>query len=243
MDRDHQRREAAEALVVTIDGPAAAGKSTVASEVASRIDALYFDTGVVYRALALAALERGIAPGDGARLAELATDLDLRVTPPTQPGRLYDVWLDGRDVTQALRQPAVDHIVSEVSAHPSVRQALLALQRQIGRSGPRVVMVGRDIGTVVMPHAQVKIWLEASLEERARRRWLELERQGGSRQLAEVRAEMERRDRADGARPVAPMRPAPNAVVIDTDGKTIEEVAGEIVALARARLPADGGAS
>ena len=117
-----------------------------------------------------------------------------------------------------------------------VRQELLELQRRIGRSGPRVVMVGRDIGTVVMPHARIKIWLEASLDERAKRRWLELERQGDQRPLAEVRAEMERRDRADGARAVAPMRPAADAVVIDTDGKTIEQVSGEIVALIRTRL-------
>jgi len=219
-------------LVVAIDGPAAAGKTTVASAAARRLDALFFDTGVIYRALTLAALRHGVAPEDGLRLAGLARHLDIQVRPPSQPdGRFYDVWLEGEDVTQQLRDPEVDRAVSAVSAHPAVRRALLDVQRRIARSG-RVVLTGRDIGTVVVPDADVKIWLDASLEERARRRQRDLAAQGIERSLDEVMEEMERRDRADAERAIAPMKPAKDAVVIVTDGRSIEEVVEEIVRLA-----------
>lgn len=219
-------------LVVAIDGPAAAGKTTVASAAARRLDALFFDTGVIYRALTLAALRHGVAPEDGLRLAGLARHLDIQVKPPSQPdGRFYDVWLEGEEVTQQLRDPEVDRAVSAVSAHPAVRRALLDVQRRIARSG-RVVLTGRDIGTVVVPDADVKIWLDASLEERARRRQRDLAAQGIERSLDEVMEEMERRDRADAERAIAPMKPAKDAVVIVTDGRSVEEVVEEIVRLA-----------
>lgn len=221
-------------LVVAIDGPAAAGKTTVASAVARRLDALYFDTGVVYRALTLAALERGVPPGDALRLAGLARHLTIAVRPPSaDDGRLYDVWLEGRDVTWAVRSPEVDRAVSEVSAHPAVRRELLGIQRRIGRSG-RVVMTGRDVGTVVMPDADLKVWLDASPEERARRRQAELAGRGSARDLAVVQAEMAARDRQDATRSVAPMAPAPDAIVVDTDGLSIDRVVDRVVELAEA---------
>jgi cytidylate kinase len=217
-------------LVIAIDGPAAAGKTTVANELARRIDALMFDTGVIYRALALASLEAGVDPDDGRRLAEMAEGLPLAVERPSiADGRTCDVLLDGRDVTWAIRAPEVDRIVSAVSAHPAVRAALLALQRAIGRSG-RVVMVGRDIGTVIMPDADVKIWLDASLDERARRRTLDLARLGQPASFDDVRAEMLERDRFDAQRSAAPMRPATDAVIIPTDGLSVEEVVNRIAA-------------
>jgi CMP/dCMP kinase len=222
---------AATHLVIAIDGPAAAGKSTVASRLANRIDALFLDTGVIYRALTLAALEQGIAVDDAASLARLAASLPLRVTPPTvNDGRQCDVWLDERDVTWATRAPEVDRSVSAVSAHPEVRAALLDVQRALGRNG-RVVMVGRDIGTVVMPDADLKIWLEASIDERARRRARDLERAGKPHDVEQVSADLLARDRVDAGRSAAPMTRANDAVVVDTDGLSIEEVVQRILDL------------
>jgi cytidylate kinase len=223
-------------LVIAIDGPAAAGKTTVGEGVARGLDALYFDTGVIYRALTLAALERGIdVVGNTSRLLDLARGLNVRVTKPSQEdGRLYDVWLNGRDVTWTIRSAEVDRSVSPIAAHPAIRRALLPLQREIGGSG-RVVMTGRDIGTVVMPDADLKIWLDASLDERALRRWRELAGRGIDRPLAEVEVEMAERDRRDSRRAVAPMRPASDAVVIQTDGRPVAEIVEEIAALAESR--------
>jgi cytidylate kinase len=222
---------AATHLIIAIDGPAAAGKSTVASRLASRIDALFLDTGVIYRALTLAALEQDIAVDDAASLAHLAASLPLRVTPPTvSDGRQCDVWLDERDVTWATRAPEVDRSVSAVAAHPEVRAALLDLQRELGRSG-RVVMVGRDIGTVVMPDADLKIWLEASVDERARRRARDLERAGKPHDVDQVRADLLARDRIDAGRSAAPMTRATDAIVVVTDGLSIDEVVERILDL------------
>lgn len=216
-------------LVIAIDGPAAAGKTTVASAVARRLDALFFDTGVIYRALTLAALEHGVEVDNGLRLAGLARHLDVRVTQPSKDdGRLYDVWMEGRDVTWEIRSGEVDRAVSAVSAHPGVRRALLGVQRRIGRSG-RVVMTGRDVGTVVMPDADLKIWLDASLDERARRRQKELAERGVVLDIETVRADMAARDHADASRAVAPMTASPDAVTIDTDGRTIDSITEEIV--------------
>lgn len=218
---------------MAIDGPAGSGKSTVGAEVARRLGALYFDTGVVYRTLALVALERGIPPDDAERLAEVARTLALRVGPPSvDDGRLYDVYVDGRDVTWEIRSPEIDKLASQVSVHPQVRRALLRLQREIARNG-RVVMVGRDIGTVVMPDAPVKIWLQASLEERARRRQRDLAKRGIVQPLEAIVAELAERDRRDATRATAPMRQAEDAVIVDTDGKSIEEVVETVLAIVR----------
>lgn len=231
-------------MIVAIDGPAGSGKSTIGAEVSRRLGALYFDTGVVYRALALVALEHSIQPHDEEQLAVLASQLQLRVTPPSvDDGRLYDVWLNGRDITWTIRQPHVDRLASQVSAHPKVRQALLAIQRRLGRNG-RVVIAGRDIGTVVMPEAPVKIWLSASLEERARRRQKDLDRRGLHEPFPAILAELAERDRRDATRPVAPMRPAEDAVIIDTDGRSIEKVVEIVLGVVKERCPcAEHGAN
>ena len=216
-------------LVIAIDGPAAAGKSTVASQLAHRLNALFLDTGVIYRTLAFVALERGVDVNDARRLAAIAESLPMRVTPPSQnDGRQSDVWIDDRDITWAIRSPEVDRSVSAVSAHREVRDALLGLQRMIGQSG-RVVMVGRDIGTVVMPDADLKIWLEASIDERARRRARDLERAGKPHEFERVRDELDARDRFDAGRSVAPMAPAADAIVVETDGLTVDQVVERIM--------------
>ncbi len=192
---------------------------------------MLFDTGSIYRALALVALECGIDPNDAVALAIEAQSLPIRIElPSADDGRASDVLIGYRDVTWAIRSPDVDRIVSRVSAHREVRDALLEVQRSIGRSG-RVVMVGRDIGTVVMPEADFKIWLDASLEERARRRLLDLQRIGESRSYEQVRDDMAARDGIDSGRSVAPMTPADDAVAINTDGLTASQVVDKIIEL------------
>jgi CMP/dCMP kinase len=218
--------------VIAIDGPAASGKSTVAAEVATALNALVFDTGAVYRALTLAALDRGISPDDEVHLAGLIEEIDICIsTPSVDDSRQYDVYLDNRDVTWEIRDPRVDQAVSPVSAHPRVRAGLLELQREIGRSG-RVVMPGRDIGTVVMPEADLKIWLDASLAVRARRRQTELASRDIVVTLEETKREMRRRDDGDSTRNEAPMAPASDAVVINTDDREIDDVVAQILQLA-----------
>jgi cytidylate kinase len=221
--------------VVAIDGPAAAGKSTVARNLAERLGAMLFDTGTLYRAVTLAALRGQVATTDALGLAALATERHIDVAPPTATdGRYYDVRLDGEDVTWPIRNPAVETQVSLVSAHPEVRAALLPAQRRIAAAGP-VVMVGRDIGTVVVPDAGVKIFLEASLAERAKRRHDELRERSDSIPYEEVLADLKRRDAIDSGRPSSPLRAAPDATVVRTDGLSIDEVVARIYALVRDR--------
>jgi cytidylate kinase len=223
-------------FTIAIDGPAAAGKSTVGELVARKLSAVYFDTGLLYRAITRAALDCGVDPEDGPALARLARECDLRVTRPSvDDGRQSDVMVCGVDVTARIRAPDVDRNVSVVSAHAEVRDALLVIQRDIGRSG-RIVMVGRDIGTVVLPEAEVKVFLDAGVEERARRRCLQLALEGAPRPLSEILADMRRRDAIDSTRDVAPLRPADDALVIGSDALDIEEVADRIVSVARERI-------
>jgi cytidylate kinase len=197
--------------VIAIDGPAGAGKSTLGAMLAARLGYLYFDTGVMYRALTLAALRAGLDLDDGAALEALAARIPIEVAPPGRAdGRQCDVLVDGEDVTWAIREPAVERQVSRVSGYPGVRRELVRQQQAIGRRG-RVVMVGRDIGTVVMPDAELKLFLEATLDERARRRASERKGEAG---LEHVRDEIERRDSLD--RHV--MQPAADAVILRTDG-------------------------
>jgi cytidylate kinase len=182
---------------ITIDGPAGAGKSTLGALLAERLGYLYFDTGVMYRALTLAVLRRGIAPDDAEAVLALARSLRIEVAPPTAAdGRQYTVLADGDDVTWAIRDPDVDRTVSKVSSYPLVRAELVAQQQAIGRRG-RVVMVGRDIGTVVMPDAPLKIYLLASLDARAQRRLADLQARGDHRSISEIRADVARRDDLD----------------------------------------------
>jgi cytidylate kinase len=219
-------------LTIAIDGPAAAGKSTVGEIVARKIDGVYFDTGLLYRAVTRAGIDRRVALDDGTALAAMTRSCDVQVRRPTvDDGRQSDVLIDGEDVTPRLRTPEIDRNVSVVAAHREVREVLLETQRKIGRSG-RVVMVGRDIGTVVLPEAEVKIFLDASPEERAHRRHEQMGDAPDVPAYEQILADMRRRDEIDSQRDVAPLRPADDAIIIDSDPLTIEEVANRIVSIA-----------
>jgi cytidylate kinase len=210
--------------VIAIDGAAASGKSTIGALLARRLDYLYFDTGVMYRAVTWAALEHNLSPDDEVAVTALVESLTIRVTPPTQDdGRQYTVYADGRDVTWAIRRPEVDAAVSPISAYAGVRRVLTEQQRQVAAGG-RIVMVGRDIGTVVVPNANLKLYLQASVEERAHRRYLERQARGEAITYEEVLASMRCRDRIDSERAEAPLRPAADAIIVDTDGLSVEEV-------------------
>ncbi|WP_322801362.1 (d)CMP kinase [Thermoflexus sp.] len=222
-------------LRIAIDGPAASGKSTLAQRLAAHLGYAYIDTGVMYRAVTWAALQRGIPVTDEEALTRLAETLDLDILPPTEAdGRPYTVRVEGEDITWALRSPEVDAAVSQVSAYPGVRRALTQRQRQIGLRG-RVVMVGRDIGTVVLPEADFKLYLDADLKTRAWRRYRELRDRGEAVSFEEVLETMRQRDALDQGREVAPLRPAPDAVVLDTTAMDIEEVFQRVLALLEAR--------
>jgi len=216
---------------IAIDGPAASGKSTVAEKLAGSLGYLLFDTGVMYRAVTLAALETLHAVNNEQAVTSLAQHLQIDVQPPTKKdGRKYDVLLNGQDVTWQIRKSEVDANVSHVSAYPGVRLAMTGQQRRIGQRG-EVVMVGRDIGTVVMPEAELKIYLDASVEERARRRFEEEQQRGETQSYPEILASMRRRDQIDSTRAIAPLRPASDAVIINSDGLDIEQVMQKVAEL------------
>ena len=218
---------------IAIDGPAAAGKSTLARSLAARLGYLYFDTGVMYRAVTLAVLQAGVPASDEPRVSAIAERASIDVRPSSvADGRQYDVLMDGEDVTWAIRSPEVDAHVSEVSIYARVRRAMTERQREIGRRG-RVVMVGRDIGTVVLPEAEVKIFLEAGVEARARRRYEELHARGEPVEYAEVLESVQARDRLDSTRDLAPLRAAKDAIILDStelDPQQVLERALELVA-------------
>ena len=219
--------------VIAIDGPAAAGKTTVARSLANRVGAIFLDTGLLYRAVTFEALRRGIEPSDGPRLAKLTHNLKIAIRPATiDDGRPLDVLVDGEDVTSCLRSADIDRHVSEVSAHQAVRDELLPIQRQIA-SGAAVVMVGRDIGSVVTPNAGVKIFLDASVRERARRRHDELIGSGRDVALDTVLSDLERRDKADSNREAAPLMIADGSHIVETDGLTVNQVVDEIERIVR----------
>ena len=214
-------------LVIAIDGPAASGKSTLAERLARCLGFFYFDTGVMYRAATLAALEDLGGVEDEETVTNLTEAIRIDVQPPSiADGRIMDVLLNGEDVTWEIRTPRVDRNVSPVSAYQGVRRILTERQREIGLRG-NMVMVGRDIGTVVFPDARYKIYLEASPEERARRRLKEFLCRGETRTFEDILQSILRRDGIDSNRKYAPLKPAPDAVIIDTEGKTIEEVLEE----------------
>lgn len=210
---------------IAIDGPAASGKSTVGEALAERLNYLYLDTGVMYRAVTWAALERDISIGDEEATTRLAEQIQIKITEATEDdGRQYTVLVDSVDVTWAIRKPVVDAHVSTVSAHPGVRRALVPKQRRVAIEEP-VVMVGRDIGTVVLPDADLKIYLDASVEERAQRRWEEIQERGKKNvDYQHVLESMRRRDRIDSSRDVSPLRAAEDAVIIDTTNLSVGEV-------------------
>jgi cytidylate kinase len=221
--------------VIAIDGPAGAGKSSLARRVAEDLGWAYLDTGAMYRAVTLVALERGVPLSDAASLAAMAEGLDLWLAPD---GR---VRVGGEDVTDRIRSAQVTARVSEVASVPEVRGVMAAHQRRFGAQNERIVAEGRDIGTVVFPDAIVKVYLDAEPEERARRRTAqegdaEGEAPGG---VAETLARIEERDRKDRSRAVAPLRPATDAWRLDTTGMTLDEVFAAVRSHVRSRIPVD----
>ncbi len=210
--------------IITIDGPAASGKSTLGHKLAQALGYLYFDTGVMYRAVTWLALQQGLEISDEVAVTALAEHVKIDVLPPSiEDGRAYTVIVDGQDITWDIRRPEVEANVSPVSAYPGVRQALSVQQRRIGKRG-RVVMVGRDIGTVILPNADLKIYLDASVEERARRRFKELRGRGEPADYNDILQSMRRRDQIDSQRKVAPLRPAEDAVILCSDGLDADQV-------------------
>jgi cytidylate kinase len=210
--------------IIAIDGPAASGKSTIAEKLAEQLNYLYFDTGVMYRAVTLVALEEYGSVDDEAAVTALAEEIQIDVrSPSVADGRKYDVLIDHRDITWQLRSPDVNANVSQVSTYSGVRRAMTDQQRRIG-SRESVVMVGRDIGTVVFPDAKIKIYLDASLEERAHRRYDEEMQRGEKVDYEKILDSLKRRDKIDSTRIIAPLKPADDANIIETDGMSIEEV-------------------
>lgn len=229
-------------VIVAIDGPAGAGKSTAARLVASRLGYALVDTGAIYRTVALAAARQGVAFDDDARLGALLPAVEIRFAPSAEPGGGQRVLLGEEDVSAAIRTPPMSLGASAVSARPVVRAGLLELQRRLalapGNAG--AVLEGRDIGTVVFPDADVKVFLTATPEERARRRHAELTAKGDPSSYDQVLGDQLRRDRDDSSRAVAPLKPAGDAVVLETSGLALEAVVERIVAEVRARRPAPG---
>ena len=214
---------------IAIDGPVASGKSTVGQRLAHRLGYLYFDTGVMYRAVTWAAIRRDVPIEDEPAVSELAEKIVMTVTRPTvDDGRQYDVYADDEDITWAIRSPEVEVNVSPVSAYPDVRRALTRQQRTIGQRGD-VVMVGRDIGTVVLPEADLKIYLDASAEERARRRCTEKLERGEGADYREVLEATRRRDQIDSTRSTAPLKAADDAIILATDDLDIDGVVEAIM--------------
>lgn len=224
---------------IAIDGPAASGKSTIGYAVADRLGFLFFDTGVMYRAVTRAALDRDVDIDDEVAISTMTEIIHLDVAAPDQnemDGRQCTVLVDDQDATWSIRTPEVDRNVSAVASYAGVRQALTTQQRRIGLhygSGqgdkPGIVMVGRDIGTVVLPDAGLKIYMDASAEERARRRHLEQESRGRHIAYQKILDDIIARDRYDSERSLAPLRPAEDAVVIDTSTLSPDEVIDAIL--------------
>ena len=217
-------------FVITIDGPAAAGKSTTARAVSAALGFLYLDTGALYRALAVKVLGLGLAPEDDQAIGRCAAETELSLSgSPDRP----QVWLDGQDVSDRIRTPAVSEMSSRLAARPVVRRHLVEVQRQLGARGP-LVAEGRDLGTVVFPDAEVKIYLDAAPEIRVQRRHQELVRRGIPAPIDEVGADLERRDQRDRSRVESPLAVAGDAIRLDTTGMTVDAQVEEVVRLARA---------
>jgi len=225
--------------IVALDGPGSSGKSSVGAAVAAALGARFLDTGLLYRALTWLCLERGLRPDDGPAVALLAAEIELE---PDEAGRLTRVIVDGRDVADRIRTPRVDRSVSAVARQPEVRAALLGRQRAIAASGA-IVVAGRDIGSVVLPDADVKIWLDASAEERAARRARERGIDPASSPGLAILDDLRRRDLADGSRDVSPARAADDAVHVRTDGNSFEATVAAVLAVVRAAAAAPGGSA
>jgi cytidylate kinase len=210
-------------LTVAIDGPAGAGKSTTARRLAQDLGIVYVDSGAMYRAVALACLHAEVPFNDLEKVADLAANLTIEFDPASEPGGAQRLYVDGSDVTTEIRTPEISNGASTVSTIPAVREVLVAKQREMGRKGG-VVMEGRDIGTVVLPDAPCKIFLTASLDERARRRYSEMISRGDDASFEQVKADIAERDHRDQTRSVSPLRPADDAVILDSENLNADQV-------------------
>jgi len=213
-------------MIIAIDGPAGAGKSTIAKDVASELGFLYIDTGAMYRALTVKALERKVDIQDAGQIVDLAKETSIELVNNHETG--LKVFLDGNDVSRAIRQPIVTKYVSDIARIRGVREVMLVLQRRMGRAGD-VVLDGRDIGTVVFPDADRKFYLDADFGERVNRRYLELKALGEDVTPESIGADLKNRDTIDSNREFAPLKKAEDAIRIDTTGMTIEEVAAAVL--------------
>jgi len=217
--------------VITIDGPVASGKSSVGLILAKNLGYLFLDTGIMYRAVTWAAINQKIKIDNEEAISSLAQQIDIEIKPPTKlDGRNNDVFVNKVDITWKIREPEVNENVSQVSRYQLVRKALTEQQREFGRRG-KVVMAGRDIGTIVMPNAELKIFLEASVEERSLRRYNEEVKRGKKINLEDIIKNVEMRDKIDSSRKIAPLIPAKDAVIIATDGREITKVVDEILSI------------
>lgn len=215
--------------IIAIDGPAASGKTTLGLRIARHLGYLFFDTGVMYRAITWVAIQKKVDLNAEDDITQLAETTELDIHPPSQAdGRTTDVLADGKDITWEIRQRIVEAHVSQVSAYPGVRRALGQQQRRIGQRG-QVVMVGRDIGTVILPEAELKIYLDASVGERARRRYQELVERGEAADYEQILAAMRRRDQIDSTRDVAPLRPAKDSIILDSDQLDADQVFEQVM--------------
>ena len=212
-------------IVVTIDGPAASGKSTTAREVAKRLQWLYLDTGAMYRAMAVKTLKGNVSLDDADTIGALAETTQVELMPSDKGAR---VFLDGEEITGEIRNPEIDRAVGPVCEVNRVREVMVALQRKLGEKG-NVVAEGRDMGTVVFPDAPVKIFMSASIEGRARRRKIDLDRQGIEISLEEIMNDIERRDKRDSSRANSPLTPADDAIHLDTTTMTIDEQVNYVI--------------
>ncbi len=218
-------------LRIALDGPGSSGKSSVGATAAARLGYRFLDTGVLYRAITLLSVLREIEPDDQPALVAVVPELELV---PDEAGRIRRVKVDGRDVTDQLHVPAVDRRVSAVSAQPDVRAALLHTQRDLAAAGS-IILAGRDIGTVVLPGADLKLYLEVSVEERARRRAAERDLPSGSGEAATILADLKRRDHLDSSRKTAPLRIPDDAVIVRSDGRDFDDTVTEVVRIIRER--------
>lgn len=220
-------------IQIAIDGPSGAGKSTMAKTIARKLGVLYLDTGAMYRAVALKAIKSGIDTKDSQALSDMVKDIDLLIV---HENGVQKVLLDGKDVTEEIRTPAVTVGSSDVAVIPAVREKMVELQREIAKNNS-VIMDGRDIGTHVLPNADVKIFLTASLEDRAKRRYEELKEKGTLKQtFEEVKSEMEYRDKNDSSRAHSPLKKADDAILLDTTGFSVEESVKTILEIIESRL-------
>ncbi len=215
-----------ERFAIAIDGPAGSGKSTAAKETAKRLGMVYVDTGAMYRTVALACMRAGVSVSDEAAALSVLNRIDMRIEPEQGGQRIF---LDGKDVTAEIRTPEIGKGASEVAAFRKVRERLVEIQQELARKYP-VVMDGRAIGTVVLPDAELKIYLDAGVEERARRRQGELREQGKTEELSEVMEKIRQRDEADKTREHSPLRMANDAILLDSTGMSAEEVVQAILA-------------